>query len=135
MQLEDASEIVQLYNLANGSLLHLESSMEELQTYICVTEMNENEIEQKLEELNNEYFHYEKNLRDVRPKKLILSRCKKLLAKSQNHSFDGKASLPEVDKTLINGCHRSSETPSKLAKNPEEKSIGIKNIRNLNLPW
>ena len=51
--------------------------------------------------------------------------------------LDGKASLLEVDATLLNGCHRPSETPSKLAdKNPEEKSIRIKNIRNLlNLPW
>ena len=65
-QLWEASEIVKLYNLAKGSLLNMESIMEELQDYICteMNENNENEIEEKLEELNNEYFHHEENLRD-----------------------------------------------------------------------
>ena len=46
----EASEIVKLYNLAKGSLLNMESLMEELNDYIC-TEMNdnnENEIDEKL---------------------------------------------------------------------------------------
>ena len=36
----------------------------------------------------------------------------------QNQSLDGKDSLLEVDATLINGCHKSSGTQSKLVKNP-----------------
>ena len=40
--------------------------------------------------------------------------------------------LLEVDATLINGCNRSSETPSKQVKNPER----INKIRKiLKLPW
>ena len=49
------------------------------------------------------------------------------MAKLQNQSFDEKASLLEVDETLIIVCDRSSETPSEKVKDPER----IKKIRKI----
>ena len=74
IQLEDASEIVRVYNRADARFLHLESGMEELKTYICEsTVMTDDEIQKDLEKVDVDLHRYEKNLTDVRKnKKLIL---------------------------------------------------------------
>ena len=85
IQLEDASEIVRVYNRADSRFLHLESCMDELKTYICEsTVMTDDEIQKELEKVDIDLLRYEKNLADVRKnKKAILGRCKDVLAKSQ----------------------------------------------------
>ena len=85
IQLEDASEIVRVYNRANTRFLHLESGIEELKASICESSvMTDDEIQKDLEKLDVDLHRYEKNFTDVRKnKKLILGRCKEVLAKSQ----------------------------------------------------
>ena len=144
LQLGEAADIIRVIERANLRWITVENELDDLKSYICESvTMSDTDTLKELDTVDAEMTKYEAKLVNVKKEKRdILTRCKDILTRSknsntsQNQSFDGKASLLEVDATLINGCHRSSETPSKLAKNPEEKSIRIKNIRNLlKLPW
>ena len=140
VQLEDAAEVVRVYNRASSRFTTVENGLDDLKSCIFKSMvMSDVDTLKELDIVDAEMTKYEAKLVNVKKEKRdILTRCKDILARSknsntsQNQSFDGKASLLEVDATLINGCHKSSETPSKLVKNPKEKnSVRIKTIRNL----
>ena len=66
-QLEDASEIVSVYNRANTRLLHLENGIKELKASICESSvMTEDEIQKDLEKLGVDLHRYEKNFTDIK---------------------------------------------------------------------
>ena len=107
----------------------MENGLDDLKSCICESMvMSDVDTLKELDIVDAEMKKYEAKLVNVKKEKRdILTRCKDILARSknsntsQNQSIDGKDSIIEVDETIINGCDRSSETPSKLVKNPKEK--------------
>ena len=85
VQLEDASEIVRVYNRADSRFIHLENGMDDLKTCICESiVMTDDKTQKELDNVDSELIKYEKKLADVRKnKKEILGRCKDVLAISQ----------------------------------------------------
>ena len=84
-QIEDANDIVRVYNRANTRLLHLENGIEELKASICDSSvMTEDEIQKDLDKLDVELHRYEKSFTDIKKNNsIILGRCKVVMAKSQ----------------------------------------------------
>ena len=66
-QIEDATDIVRVYNHANTRLLHLENGIEELKASICKSSvMTEDEIQKDLDKLDVELHQYEKSFTDIK---------------------------------------------------------------------
>ena len=70
VQLEDASEIIRVYNRADSRFIHLENGMDDLKSCICESiVMTDDDTQKELDNVDTELIKYENKLAELRKEK------------------------------------------------------------------